>query len=72
MQWNDLDWATQMKVLDRFGDILLQETDERLQFAMAAGIVELEIWSNTPCEVLHEDGYVADAHDFYCEDGWDI
>lgn len=48
MQWNDLDYEVQLKVLDRFGDLLLKEEDEQLQFAMAAALVELEVWSNSP------------------------
>jgi hypothetical protein len=55
MQWNDVEYELQMKVLDLFGDLLLKETDERLQFAMASAIVELEMWSNTPIEIEDQD-----------------
>jgi len=48
MQWNDLDYETQQLVISRFGDMLLAEQDEQLQFAMASALVELEMWSNSP------------------------
>ena len=56
MQWNDLSYEVQMKVLDRIGDLIFEEKNEEMQFAIAAAIVELEVWSNTPCKVIEEDG----------------
>ena len=69
MQWNDLDHETQLLVMERFGDAMLAEKDERIQFAMAAGIVELEMWSNSPI-VEREPVYEAEA-DPFCEKGWE-
>jgi len=54
MQWNDLTWEMQMQVLDKFGDLLLHQTDEKMQNAMVAAIVELEMWSNTPCKIIED------------------
>jgi hypothetical protein len=48
MLWNELDYEMQMKILDRIGDLLLQEKDEAMQFGIAAAITELEVWSNSP------------------------
>ena len=58
MQWNDLSYQMQMKVLDRIGDLIFEEKDEAMQFAIAAAIVELEIWANSPCTIIGEDGEV--------------
>jgi hypothetical protein len=48
MQFTELTYEMQLKVLDRLGDAMLQEEDEFLQFAMASAIVELEMWCNAP------------------------
>jgi|SRR5271166_3338684 len=48
MQWNEIDYEMQMKILDRIGDLILQEKDEAMQFGIAAAITELEVWSNSP------------------------
>lgn len=48
MQWNELDYETQMKILDRIGDLINQEKDVVIQYGIAAAINELEIWSNSP------------------------
>lgn len=72
MQWNDLDYETQLLVMDRFGDMLLAEQDEGLQFAMAAALVELETWSNTPViERAKESPHFEVVADPFCEKGWD-
>lgn len=71
MQWNDLDYETQRQVISQIGDLMLKQTDERLQFAMAAAMVELDMWSNTPCPIIARDEkgqYVAQAADPYTED----
>jgi hypothetical protein len=68
MQWNDLDHDTQLLVMDRFGDMMLSEKNEGLQFAMAAALVELEMWSNTP--IVERTEYEAEP-DPFCEKGWD-
>ena len=50
MQWNEFDYEMQMKILDRIGDLILQEKDEAMQFGLAAAITELEVWSNSPIQ----------------------
>lgn len=69
MQWNDLTWEEQKQILDKIEDLLLQQTDEKVQDAMVAAISELEIWSNRECKILQEfegfldDEYIAEASD---------
>ena len=48
MQFTELTYDMQRKVLDRIGDAMLKEQDEFLQFAMASAMVELEMWCNAP------------------------
>jgi hypothetical protein len=74
MQWNDFDYETQLLVIDRLASLMLKEKDDHVQFAMAAAIVELEMWSNSPClefEPLPEGPYVAQATDPIPEDEYD-
>lgn len=72
MQWNDLDHDTQLEVLDRFGDTMLQEKNEQLQFAMAAALVELEMWSNSPIiDRTTQDTILVVEADPFCEKGWE-
>jgi hypothetical protein len=75
MQWNELDYEMQMRILDRIGDIILEEDDdEEMQFGIAAAITELEVWSNSPCVVIEaepEGPYVAQAADPIPEDEHD-
>lgn len=71
MQWNDLDHETQLLVMDRFGDMMLAEKDERVQFAMAAAIVELEMWSNAPIVERDTQPAYEVVEDPFCEKGWD-
>ena len=54
MQWNELSWETQMKVLDKIEEILLKETDVPMQDAIVAAISELEVWSNSPCKISED------------------
>jgi len=67
MLWNELSYEMQMRVLDRISDLISGEKDEELQFAIAAAVVELEVWSNTPCTIVEEESYVAQAQDAYEE-----
>ncbi len=67
MQWNELDYELQRKVIDRIVDLLKDEEDSSMQDGIMAAVHELEIWSNTPCTVL-EDGvahaYFEDPDDY--------
>jgi hypothetical protein len=73
MQWNDVDYKTQRKILDMLEDLLLKQTNTDIQEAMVAAILELEAWSNRPCPVQYEDEngpYIAQAVDAVDPD-WD-
>ena len=67
--WNELSFELQMQVLDKFEEFLKKETDSDMKIAMAAGITELEIWSNRECKILQEsegfldDEYISEASD---------
>lgn len=67
IQWNDVDYKTQKKILDMLEDLLLKQTEFDIQDAMVAAIVELEVWSNRPCPVqcVDSDGsYLAEPDPF--------
>ena len=69
LQWNELSFELQMQVLDKFEELLQNETDNDMRIAMAAGITELEIWSNTPCKIIEDfegfsNDHVAEAVEF--------
>jgi hypothetical protein len=71
IQWNDVDYKTQQKVLGLLEDLLLKQSNFEIQDAMVAAIVELEVWSNRPCPVQDVDNigvYIAQASDPYYED----
>lgn len=66
IQWNNVNYKTQKKILDMLEELLLRQTDFEVQDAMVAAIVELEVWSNRPCPVQDEDEqgpYIAQAAD---------
>ncbi len=66
IQWNELSFEQQKKILGLIEDLLLRQTDIELQDGLVAAMVELEMWSNSPCPVLDVDSegpyisYVAD------------
>lgn len=66
--WNEINYETQMKIMSLIEDLLLKQTNESIQDGMVAAITELEIWSNSPCEVIEslsieEDPFTAQASD---------
>ena len=64
MIWNELDYATQMRVIDKIVDLLKDEDDGLMQDGIIAAVHELEIWSNSPIEGEIEpeaDPFVAQA-----------
>ena len=68
IQWNNVDYKTQRKILSMLEELLLKQTEFEIQDAMVAAIVELETWSNRPCPVQDEDEqgpYIAQATDPY-------
>jgi hypothetical protein len=75
MIWNELDYGLQVKVIDRIVELLKDEEDGDMQDGLIAAIHELEVWSNTPCQTVGEDGlpeYVAVAveQDPFSRDGY--
>lgn len=75
MIWNELDYELQVKVMDRIVELLENEEDGDMQDGLIAAIHELEVWSNTPCQIVGEDGlpdYVAIAveQDPFSKDGY--
>ena len=63
MLWNHLEYKTQSRVIDRIVDLLKDEEDDLMQDGIIAAIHELEVWSNSPCQVVEADPF--------CEKGWD-
>lgn len=61
MQWNELEYSFQMKVIDRIAS-LLKEEDE-MSYGIIAAIHELEIWSNSPCSILEDEQFVVESVD---------
>lgn len=57
MQWNELDYEMQMKVIERISSLLNKEKNKEVREALIAAIHELEIWSNSPCTELEENRY---------------
>lgn len=64
MIWNQLDYNLQQKVIDRIVTLLETEEDSNMQDGLIAAVHELEVWSNSPCEVLDIE------EDPFCETGW--
>jgi len=61
MQWNELEYSFQMKIIDRIAS-LLKEEDE-MNCGIIAAIHELEIWSNSPCSILEDEQFVVESVD---------
>jgi hypothetical protein len=64
MIWNQLDYDLQQKVIDRIVTLLESEEDSNMQDGLIAAVHELEVWSNSPCQVLDIE------EDPFCETGW--
>jgi len=75
MIWNELEYSLQQKVIDRIVDLLKDEESGEMQDGIIAAVHELEIWSNTPCQIVGDDNddYVASAveQDPFSERGWE-
>jgi hypothetical protein len=64
MIWNQLNYGLQQKVIDRIVTLLEIEEDSDMQDGLIAAIHELEVWSNSPCQVFDTEA------DPFCESGW--
>jgi hypothetical protein len=52
-----------MKVVDRIVDLLKDEEDDTMQDGIIAAVHELEVWSNSPCQIVEADPF--------SEKGWE-
>lgn len=69
--WNELSYEDQVKIMDFLRSLLSKQTDPELQDGLSAAIKELEIWSNSPCDIMdvdEEGPYIARVADQYPED----
>ena len=57
MLWNELNYGLQQKVIDRIVDLLKDEENDAMQDGIIAAVHELEVWSNTPCQIIGEYGF---------------
>jgi hypothetical protein len=64
MIWNQLNYDLQQKVIDRIVTLLESEEDSVMQDGLIAAVHELEVWSNSPCQVIDIE------EDPFCETGW--
>ena len=55
MQWNEIDYDLQMKIVERITDLLDKEKAPMMREGIIAAIHELEIWSNSPCLTVEYD-----------------
>lgn len=58
MIWNQLPYELQQKVIDRIVTLLEDEEDDVMQDGLIAAVHELEVWSNSPCQIIDESGLV--------------
>lgn len=59
MIWNQLDYATQLRIVNKIFQLALIEDDDCIKDGLIAAINELEIWSNSPIE--DDELYVVQA-----------
>jgi hypothetical protein len=57
MIWNQLPYELQQKIIDRIVTLLETEDDDHMQDGLIAAIHELEVWSNSPCEIIGDHGF---------------
>jgi len=55
MEWNQLDYDNQLKVISKINGLLALEIDVDIQAGLVAAINELKLWSNQPCLLLNEE-----------------
>lgn len=71
MLWNELSYEEQLKILSLIEDTLLKQVDELMQDGLVAAIVELEAWSNCPCENIPLDPFVIQKKIDDIDSEWD-
>jgi hypothetical protein len=71
IQWNELTFEQQQKILACIEDLLLRQTDIDMQDGLVAAMTELETWSHSPCSIQDTDEfghYIAMATDPFPEE----
>lgn len=53
VMWSHLQYIDQIKVMNKIAELIESQTDETMRVGLAAALTELEIWSNTPLEVVN-------------------
>jgi hypothetical protein len=53
VQWNHLQYIDQVRVMDKINELIESQTDETMRTALTAALIELEIWSNTPLDMVN-------------------
>lgn len=72
MIWNQLSYDLQSAVIDRIVDLLKNEKDDDVVDGIIAAVHELEVWSNSPCQVIEPDRTIfLLEEDPFCEEGWE-
>jgi hypothetical protein len=74
MIWNELPYELQQKVINRIVTLLETENNDDMQDGLIAAVHELEVWSNTPCQIQDADEngtFIAYAADPFPEDDHD-
>ena len=53
VQWNHLQYLDQVRAMDKINELIESQTDETMKIALTAALLELEVWSNAPVEVVN-------------------
>lgn len=53
VMWNHLQYIDQVRAMDKIADLIEEQSDETMRVALAAALAELEIWSNTPIDIVN-------------------
>ena len=53
IMWNHLQYADQVKAMEKIAELIDSQNDETMRLALAAALMELEIWSNTPLALVN-------------------
>lgn len=53
IMWNHLQHIDQMRAMNKIAELMDSQTDEIMRVALMAALTELEIWSNTPLDLVN-------------------
>jgi hypothetical protein len=51
IMWNHLDYPTQLNAINIISKLIGHQIDPLMKTALAAAVMELEMWSNTTCNI---------------------